>query len=89
MPLQLTATNGRADAGALGVNQLRHHFLADPGLAENQHLGLGSGGCLNVSAELDERRALAKQQGQGPRTGNGRSGHDSESSSLVETNSSR
>ena len=52
---------GPADAGALGVNQLRHHFLADPGLAEDQHLGLGAGGRLNVPAELDEGRALAKQ----------------------------
>ena len=61
MPLQLTATNGRADAGALSVNQLRHHFLAHAGLAEDQDLGLGSGRRLNVPAKLDEGRALTEQ----------------------------
>ena len=61
MPLQLTATNGRADAGALRVDQLRHDFLADAGLAQNEDLGLGSGGRLDVAAKLDEGRALAKQ----------------------------
>ena len=49
------------DARALRVNQLRHDFLADPGLAQNQDLGLGSGGRLDVSAKLDEGRALTKQ----------------------------
>src|SRR5688572_17724962 len=62
----------------VGVDQLRHDLLANPGLAENQYLGFGPGCCLYVSTELDERRALTKQQGKGPGTGWGRGrGHDS------------
>jgi hypothetical protein len=52
-----------ADACALGVNQLRDHFLADPGLTQNQDLRLRTGGRLNVSAKLDESRALPEKQG--------------------------
>ena len=52
---------GAADARALRVNQLRDHFLAHTGLAEDQHFGFGAGGCLDVTTQLDERRAFTKQ----------------------------
>ena len=52
---------GSANAPALGVNQLRDHFLADPGLTQNQDLRLRSGGRLDISAKLDERWTLAEK----------------------------
>jgi len=52
---------GPADASTLGVDQLRDHFLADPGLAKDQDLGLGSSGCLNIPAKLDKRGTLTEQ----------------------------
>jgi hypothetical protein len=47
----------------VGVDQLRHDLLPNPGLAEDQDLGFGPGGGLYVSTKFDEGRAFAKQQG--------------------------
>ncbi len=41
---------GAADARALRVDQLRDDFLADSGLAQDEDLGLGAGGGLDVPA---------------------------------------
>ena len=43
------------------VQRARHHLLAGPGLAKNQHVGLGSGQCADLLAQAQHRPGLAEQ----------------------------
>ena len=59
MPLQFTGDEGAAVRGAVPVNQVRDHFLADPGFAKNQHLRMRARGFEHAAAHRRNRFTVA------------------------------
>ncbi len=51
----------RPAPGALPVEQARHHVLADPGLARDEHLGVGARGARDLLSQLPAGGAAADE----------------------------